>query len=94
MALQRKYVLQGTREDFVEHLTARMQEANQAAAPDAKGTGKEKHGHEMFAAGLEWAIAEFEAWEETDGDGSGGEPTVGTNGSVPAATGSAAVPTA
>jgi hypothetical protein len=82
MAMKKKYVLQGSREDFVAHLSERMREEADAATPDAKGTGKDKHGHDSAAKAIEWAIGEFEAWEETPGDDDDDDrPTSGPNGS-------------
>lgn len=82
MAMKKKYVLQGSRDDFVGHLSERMREEQEAAHPDAKGTGKDKHGHECAAKAIEWAIGEFEAWEETPEDGDDDDkPTSGPNGS-------------
>ena len=76
MAIQKKYVLEGTKDDFVAHVAERMREEADAATPEAKGTGKDKHGHDCAAKALEWVIGELEAWEQTDGAagaGSNGE---------------------
>ena len=79
MAMKKKYVLQGTRDDFVAHLAERMRDEQEAASPEAKGTGKEKHGHECAAAAIEWVLGEFEAWEETPAD-DGDDATSAGNG--------------
>lgn len=81
MAMKKKYVLQGSRDDFVAHLAERMREEQEAASPDAKGTAREKHGHECSAKTVEWVIGEFEAWEETPGDDDD-DPLSGANSKV------------
>lgn len=80
MAIRKSFVLRGTKQDIIDHLTERHQEHALAAAPDAKGTGKDKHGHDMAAGALQWAIEQLAAWEETVGDDDD-DRTSGTNGS-------------
>lgn len=80
MAIRRSFVLHGTKQDLIDHLTARHQEEALAAAPEAKGTGKEKYGHDLAAGALQWAIEQLIAWEDT-GDEDAHTPP-GTNGST------------
>ena len=77
MAIRKSFVLRGTKQDIIDHITERHQQEALAAAPDAKGTGKDKHGHDMAAQALQWAIEQLTAWEETEDDRS----SSGTNGS-------------
>lgn len=65
MAIRKSFVLHGTKQDIIDHITERHQQEALAAAPEAKGTGKDKHGHDMAAQVLQWAIDQLTAWEET-----------------------------
>jgi hypothetical protein len=71
MALTKKFVLEGTKDDLVAHLRERLREEVDASLPEAKGTGKEKYAHETAANVLEWAIEQVEAWVEVPDDGEG-----------------------
>lgn len=84
MGLEERRVLRGTRSDFADHLSARTQQEYGAADPTAKGTAKDKHGHECAAKALEWALEEFGAWEEIPEAGGAApppDPAASSNGS-------------
>ena len=85
MAMKEKRVLEGTKEDFAAHVMDKMRQEAELATDDAKGTARDKHGHDCAAKDLEWVLGEMEAWVETPADdGEAGPGSAAGNGSVEA----------
>ena len=74
--MKEKRVLEGTKEDFVAHIADKMRQEVELASDEAKGTARDKHGHDCAAKALEWVMGEMDAWTQMPSDpGEGGGPS-------------------
>lgn len=81
MTIHEKRVLEGTRDDMVAHITAKMREESEAAAAD-RGPVKTREAHAAAANALAWVLTELEAWVETKPVDDNERPTSGPGSAV------------